>query len=170
MGGSSTSDMTRAASLADAAACAEIYRPHVLHGSATFETEPPDAAEMQRRLARCLDAGWPWLVAERGGEVVGYAYCTQFRDRAAYRHTAENSIYVKVGLEGQGIGRLLLAALLPAAKASGFGQIIAVIGDSGNAGSIGLHGALGFHMVGTLTNVGLKRGRWLDVVYMQLEI
>ncbi|WP_199553644.1 GNAT family N-acetyltransferase [Sandaracinobacteroides hominis] len=170
MGGSFTSDSVRAASRADAAACAEIYRPHVEHGTATFETEAPDVGEMEARIGRCLERGWPWLVAERDGEMIGYAYCTQFRDRAAYRHTAENSVYVRSELAGQGVGRLLMQALLPEARASGFQQLIAVIGDSGNAGSIGLHRAFGFRDAGVMTEVGCKFGRWIDVVFMQLEL
>jgi phosphinothricin acetyltransferase len=167
MGASSTSERIRPATVADAAACAAVYRPHVAQGTASFETVPPDAAEMALRLARCLDQGWPWLVLESGGRMIGYAYATQFRDRAAYAQTAETSIYLAVGAEGQGRGRRLLEALIEAARAAGCRQLVAVIGDSGNAASIGLHRALGFRHVGTLEHVGLKFGRLLDIVYMQ---
>lgn len=170
MGGFFTSEAIRPASLADAGQCADIYRPHVEVGTASFETEAPDEAEMAARIGRCLDRGWPWLVAEGDGRLLGYAYCNQFRDRMAYRHTAENSVYVRTDAAGQGLGRRLMRELLTAAKAAGFQQMVAVIGDSGNAASVGLHGSLGFRPVGTLTNVGLKHGRWLDVVYMQLEL
>jgi phosphinothricin acetyltransferase len=157
----------RAATLADAAACAALYAPHVRHGTASFETEPPDAAEMAARIGRCLDHGWPWLLLEADGALVGYAYATQFRDRAAYRRSAETSIYLAMGQEGRGLGRRLLQALVDAATRAGFRQLVAVIGDSGNGASIGLHRSLGFRHVGTLTDVGEKFGRLLDVVYMQ---
>lgn len=164
---SSTSERVRPATAADAAACAAIYAPHVRDGTASFETEPPDAAAMAERMARCHRHGWPWLVLEEGGRVLGYAYLTQFRDRAAYAHSAETSIYVADAAHRRGVGRQLMQALLAAGEAAGFRQFIAVIGDSGNVASIALHRALGFRHVGTLTGVGLKHGRWLDVVYMQ---
>ncbi len=160
----------RAATLADAAACAAIYAPQVQHGTASFETEPPDAAEMAQRMQRVLARGWPWLVAEQDGVVVGYAYASQFRDRAAYAHSCESSVYVAADAQRSGAGRTLMLALFDAARAAGFGQMIAVIGDSGNSASIGLHRALGFRHAGTLERVGLKFGRWLDVVYMQRSL
>lgn len=168
MGAPSTIERIRPATLDDAAGCAAIYDPQVAHGTASFETEPPGPDEMARRIARCLEKAWPWLVAEgEGGAILGYAYLNQFRDRAAYRHSAETSVYVAADRQGAGLGRRLMQALLAAGDAAGFRLYVAVIGDSGNAASIGLHRALGFRLVGTLTNVGHKHGRWLDVVYMQ---
>lgn len=160
----------RPATRADAAAIAAIYAPYVLYGTASFEIEPPDTDAMVTRIERCLSAGWPWLVLELDGVIAGYAYATQFRDRAAYAHTAETSIYLRQGLAGRGLGRLLLEALVDASAAAGFRQLIAVIGDSSNAASIGLHAAMGFRHVGTLRDVGLKKGRLLDVVYMQHSV
>lgn len=159
--------MIRAATLADAAAIAAVYAPEVLHGTATFEIDPPDAAEFAIRMARVIDRGWPWLVADSGGVVVGYAYAAQFRDRPAYAHTCENSIYIAAGQQRRGIGRALLAALIDASRAIGFREMIAVIGDADNTASIALHRNTGFRDAGRLTDVGLKFGRWLDVVYMQ---
>lgn len=163
--------MIRPATLADAAAIAAIYAPQVLAGTASFETEAPDAAEMAARLARVLDKGWPWLVWDAGGDLLGYAYASQFRDRAAYRSTCENSIYVAADAARQGVGKALLLALCDAARTAGFREMIAVIGDgSGNHASVGLHRACGFAEAGKLTNVGQKFGRWLDVVYMQRSL
>lgn len=158
----------RAATPADAAAIAAIYAPQVLTGTASFETEPPTAADMAARMARVVDAGWPWLVAETAGTILGYAYAAQFRDRAAYAHACENSVYVAADAHRQGVGMTLMLALCDAARAAGFREMIAVIGDgSGNIASRRLHAACGFRDVGLLTNVGLKFGRWLDVAYMQ---
>jgi L-amino acid N-acyltransferase YncA len=155
------------ASPADAAELAEIYAHHVLHGVASFETTPPDAAEMALRMAKVLGPGWPWLVArESDGTVLGYAYASQFRDRAAYRFTCEDSIYIRHDCRGRGIGKALLAALIEACEAFGFRQMIAVIGGAGPA-SIALHAALGFTHAGTMQAIGRKHGRWLDTVYMQ---
>jgi phosphinothricin acetyltransferase len=163
--------MIRPATLADAAAIAAIYAPQVLAGTASFETEAPDAAEMAARLARVLDKGWPWLVWDAGGDLLGYAYASQFRDRAAYRATCENSIYVAADAARRGVGKALLLALCDAARTAGFREMIAVIGDgSGNHASVGLHRACGFAEAGKLTNVGQKFGRWLDVVYMQRSL
>lgn len=163
--------MIRAAVLADAAALAALYAPHVLAGTASFETIAPDAAEMAARLARVQDRGWPWLVWEGDGRLLGYAYASQFRDREAYRATCENSIYVAISAARQGIGRALLEALFDSARAAGFAEMIAVIGDgSGNHASIGLHQACGFAAAGRLINVGKKFGRLLDVVYMQRRL
>ncbi len=158
----------RDAETADIAAIAAIYAHHVLHGTGTFEEIPPDAAEIAARLARVRAAGCAWLVAENdAGEVVGYGYYTQIRDRSAYRFTAEDSVYVREDQRGQGVGKAIVAGLIARAEAQGFRQMIAVIGDSENTGSIGLHLSLGFRQAGVLRAVGLKFGRWLDVVHMQ---
>ncbi|CUY89652.1 GNAT family N-acetyltransferase [Serratia sp. IR-2025] len=153
--------------LTDLAQVQAIYAHHVLHGIATFETEPPELEEMQQRYHEVLRQGLPFLVAVHGGQVVGYCYLTPYRPRCAYRYTLENSIYVHPEKLGQGIGKLLLSAALAKAEVLGFRQVIAVIGNSGNTGSIGLHHAAGFKPVGTLTAVGLKHGRWIDTVIMQ---
>lgn len=157
----------RPATLADAPAVTAIYAHHVVHGTGTFEEEPPDLGEMTRRIEAIVSRGWPWLVAETGAGIVGYAYAAMFRDRAAYRYSCEDSIYVRHDAVGGGIGRALLDALLAASAASGFRRMFAVIGDSGNAGSIRLHERAGFTMVGTLDDAGHKFGRDLDVVFMQ---
>ncbi|PZN92841.1 MAG: GNAT family N-acetyltransferase [Alphaproteobacteria bacterium] len=163
--------MIRAATPADADAIAAIYAPEVLRGTATFETEAPDTAAMAARIARVVAADWPWLVAEHAGSIVGYAYVTQFRDRPAYARTCENSVYVAASEHRRGVGKALLAALSNAARDAGFEQMIAVIGDGvGNTASIGLHAACGFREAGRLVDVGLKFGRWLDVVYMQRRL
>jgi len=147
---------------------AAIYAHHVLHGTGTFEVEPPTEAEIAERLAKIQGQGWAWLVAEADdGTLLGYAYYAQFRDRSAYRHTAENAIYVRDNVRGQGVGKALVQVLLERAEASGFRQMLAVIGDSENTGSIGLHISLGFRQAGVLKAVGVKFGRWIDVVMMQ---
>jgi phosphinothricin acetyltransferase len=152
---------------ADMDAVAAIYGHHVRHGSASFETEPPALAEMQRRCAALRDQGYPYLVAEQDGGVVGYAYASAYRPRAAYRDTVENSVYLRPDAIGRGAGSLLLAALIKACEAAGFRQMIAVVGDSGNAPSVRLHQRHGFRLVGTLQSVGFKHGRWLDTVLLQ---
>lgn len=157
----------RAARAADAAAIAAIYAPHVRDGTATFELTPPDAEEMATRMRSIGDAGHPWIVAEREARVVGYAYAGPYRLRPAYRYTTEDSIYLDAGATGQGIGRRLLGALVAACEARGDRQMIAVIGDAGNAASVGLHAAAGFAHVGVLRSAGRKFGRWIDVVLMQ---
>ncbi|MBS0482634.1 MAG: N-acetyltransferase [Proteobacteria bacterium] len=163
---------------ADVPEIAAIYAHHVQHGTASYEIAAPTEAEMVVRLARVLDAGWPWLVArgdkgeregEREGEMLGYAYASQFRDRAAYRFACENSVYVRSDLRGAGIGTALLAALLDAARLVGFRQMIAVIGGAEPA-SVALHAGLGFAHAGTLRAIGRKHGRWLDTVYMQIAL
>ncbi|MEJ0020279.1 MAG: N-acetyltransferase family protein [Acetobacteraceae bacterium] len=151
----------------DVAAIAAIYRHHVLHGSASFETEPPPLEEMRRRHATLLQQGYPYLVAERDGLVVGYAYASAYRPRAAYRDTVENSVYLRTDCIGRGVGSQLLAVLIGACTERGFRQMVAVVGDSGNAPSIRLHERHGFRLVGTLHAVGYKRGRWLDTVLLQ---
>lgn len=157
----------RLATLADAAACAKIYAHHVQHGTASFETEPPDAAGMSARMAKVLDAAEPWLIAcGPSGGVLGYAYAAQFRDRPAYRHACEDSIYVADAARGTGVGTALLTALLAAAEAHGFRQMIAVIGGAEPA-SAALHARAGFVETGRMRSVGRKHGRWLDTLYMQ---
>lgn len=152
---------------ADLPAITAIYAWNVEHGTGTFELEAPDVEEMTRRRAAVLAGGWPWLVAEVGGEVVGYAYANLFRPRRAYRFCVEDSIYLAPQSVGRGAGRLLLAELLARCEAAGARQVIAVIGDSANAASIGVHRALGFQPAGVLAASGWKFGRWLDVVMMQ---
>lgn len=152
---------------ADLAAIQAIYAQAVLEGTGTFETEVPGVDEMGRRRAEVLGRNLPWLVAERGGEVLGYAYANYFRPRLAYRFCVEDSIYLSPAAQGQGIGRLLLAELMARCEAAGARQMLAVIGDANNAGSVGLHTALGFQHTGVLKSAGWKFGRWLDVVLMQ---
>jgi len=160
----------RACEERDVAAIAEIYRHHVLTSPATFELDPPDAAEMARRRRGVVDGGYPYFVAEQGGRIIGYAYASAYRPRPAYRHTVENSVYIRPGCERRGIGRVLLEALIEACEARGFRQVVAVIGDSANEASIGLHVHLGFRMAGTLQAAGFKFGRWIDIVLMQREL
>ena len=159
--------IVRASTEADMARCAEIYAHHVLHGTASFEIDPPDLAEMSRRRAGVLDLGLPHLVAERGGRVVGYAYAGNWRPRLAYRFSVEDSIYIDKDAVGQGVGKALLPVLIDRCTALGKRQMVAVIGDSAQAPSIRLHASCGFEMVGTLKNIGFKFGRWLDSVLMQ---
>lgn len=161
--------MIRDATVADAAAIAAIYAHHILHGVASYETDPPSANAMGERLERVLRRNWPWLVFERDGLVAGYAYATQMRDRAAYRYTFEDSVYVAAEHVGQGIGRSLLTALIERVDRLGARQMIAVIGGAEPA-SIALHARLGFREVGRLEGAGYKFGRWLDSVYMQRAI
>ena len=157
----------RDATLDDAAAIQAIYAHHVETGLASFEEEAPSVAEMAARHAAAHRAGYPYLVAERTGEVVGYAYASAYRSRPAYRFTVEDSVYVRRGQEGQGVGSALLAALIARCEAGPWRQMIAVIGDSGNAASIALHRRFGFRDVGVLRAVGFKHGRWVDTVLMQ---
>jgi len=156
----------RMATAADAPALAEIYGHHVREGLGTFEEEPPSAAEMAKRLAAVLDKGLPWLVAD-DGVVAGYAYAAPFRTRAAYRFVVEDSVYVAPDRMGSGVGKTLLTDVIARCEALGMRQMIAIIGDSGNAGSMRLHSSLGFNMVGMAPAVGWKHGRWVDVVWMQ---
>ena len=151
----------------DVARCAEIYGHHVLHGTASFEVDPPDLAEMKKRRAAVLDLGLPHLVAERGGRVLGYAYAGNWRPRPAYKYSVEDSIYIDNDAVGQGVGRALLPVLIEHCTALGKRQMVAVIGDSQNHPSIGLHRTLGFEITGTLQAVGFKFGRWVDSVLMQ---
>lgn len=152
----------------DIPALAAIYAHHVLHGTGTFEEVPPDAAEMTARRAAVIGYGLPHLVAEGDdGAILGFAYAGPFRTRVAYRYTAEDSVYVAPGNQGRGIGRALLSEVLKACEALGVRQVVAVIGDSANSASIGLHRSLGFAHHGVGPAVGFKHGRWLDVVWMQ---
>ncbi|HEX3881782.1 MAG TPA: GNAT family N-acetyltransferase [Stellaceae bacterium] len=144
-----------------------IYAHHVLHGIASFETEAPDVVEMRRRRQAVAERGFPYLVAEFGGEIVGYAYAGPYRARPGYRFSAENSIYIRHDMAGRGIGKALLAPLIAGCAAMGLRQMIAVIGDSENHASINLHKSLGFRMAGNLRSVGFKFGRWIDSVLMQ---
>lgn len=162
--------LLRDATAADAPELAAIYAPHVLIGTASFELDPPDGGAMAARLAAVQDRGWPWLVAEQESRLLGYCYASQFRDRPAYRHTGETSIYVRDDALRQGVGRALLAALIERARAIDVRQLVAVIGDGANTASISLHAAVGFRRAGKLDAVGLKFGRWLDVIYMQREL
>jgi phosphinothricin acetyltransferase len=160
----------RDAAPGDLSAMTGIYAHHVLHGTGTFEEEPPDEAEMAQRIAAVQEKGWPWLVAEENGEILGFAYLTQYRPRSAYRYAGEDSVYVRDDIRGQGVGKALVAALLRRAEERGFRQVFAVIGDSENVGSIGLHVSLGFRQIGLMRSAGAKFGRWLDVVTMQRAI
>ncbi|MGZ5181222.1 MAG: N-acetyltransferase family protein [Ramlibacter sp.] len=155
---------------ADLPAITAIYAHHVLHGTGTFETTPPTESEMAGRRADVLAKGLPWLVIEQDGRVLGYAYCQWFKPRPAYRYSAEDSIYLHPDAAGRGLGRQLLTALLAQAEAVGVRKLIAVIGDSANAGSVGVHRALGFQPVGTIASCGWKFGRWLDIVLMDKVI
>ena len=157
----------RPATEADLEAITAIYAHAVLHGTGTFETAPPDRAEMGVRYAKILAMGAPWLVAEEGEQVLGYAYAGPFRERAAYRFTVEDSVYVDEAARGRGVGRLLLEALIAASAKAGFRQMLSLIGDSANTGSIRLHEVCGFTHEGLMKATGWKHGRWLDVVVMQ---
>lgn len=162
--------MVRPAETGDMARVQAIYARHVLQGTASFEEIPPDLAEMRRRRDTVLAAGLPYLVAEHDGVLIGYAYAGLYRSRTAYRHTAEDSVYIAPEAAGLGAGRALLAQVIAQSAMAGYRELVAIIGDSGNTASIGLHRALGFRDVGTLRNVGLKFGRWLDTVIMQHTI
>lgn len=157
----------RAATADDLAAVQAIYAHHVAHGLGTFETTPPDLDEMRRRHTQITGDGFPFLVAEDRGRILGYAYANHFRTRAAYRSTVEDSIYVAADAQGRGVGKALLQALIDRCAALGLRQMLAVIGDSGNAGSIGVHRSCGFELTGVMKAVGWKSGRWVDVVIMQ---
>ncbi|MER2509599.1 MAG: N-acetyltransferase family protein [Amaricoccus sp.] len=159
--------MIRPAEATDMAAIAEIYRHHVLTGVATFEEEPPAPEEMARRHAAVTGRGLPWLVAEAGGRLLGYAYAGPFHARSAYRFTLEDSVYLDPAATGRGLGTRLLDRLIVETTALGARQMVAVIGDSGNAASIALHARADFAHIGTSRSVGLKFGRWIDTVIMQ---
>jgi len=159
--------VVRDATPADIPAITAIYQTAVREGLASWEYEPPDEAEMRRRLEAIRTAGYPYLVAERGGRVAGYAYASAYRPRPGYRFTVENSVYVAADVQRGGIARALLTALIERCTAAGFRQMVAVIGDSANTPSIQLHRSLGFTFCGVIHSIGWKHGRWLDGVYMQ---
>jgi phosphinothricin acetyltransferase len=162
--------LVRPVAAQDLPAIQSIYAHHVMYGLASFEEVPPAVEEMRRRFEDILARGLPYLAAEQDGEVLGYGYCSLYRSRSAYRYTLEDSIYVKEGRQGRGVGKAVLAELIARCTALDYRQIIAVIGDSANAASIRLHASLGFLRVGVLRSTGLKFGRWVDSVYMQLAL
>ena len=162
--------LLRPSTPADLPAITAIYTWNVAHGTGTFELEVPDQAEMARRRDDVLSKGLPWLVAQAQGQVLGYAYANHFRPRRAYRFCLDDSIYLHPDARGHGVGRVLLAELLGRCEAAGARQMLAVIGDSANAGSIGVHRALGFEHVGVMAAAGWKFERWLDVVIMQKSL
>lgn len=159
--------LVRDANETDMSAVTNLYAKHVLHGLASFEEVPPPLDEMKSRRAGVLKLGLPYLVAELNGRIVGYSYATFYRARPAYRYTVEDSVYVEDGLHGRGIGTALLGELIARCERGPWRQMLAVIGDSGNAGSIALHRRMGFTLAGTLASVGFKFGRWVDSVFMQ---
>ncbi|AHJ61941.1 Phosphinothricin N-acetyltransferase [Granulibacter bethesdensis] len=151
----------------DSAFIQSIYAHHVLHGTGTFEETPPTVEQMERLVHTIKSEAWPFIVAEDRTGIIGYAYAAQFRDRSAYRYCAEDSVYVREDVRGQGVGKALLTLLLHESARAGFRQMVALIGDAENIGSIGVHATLGFKSVGRLREVGVKLGRTLDVVLMQ---
>jgi phosphinothricin acetyltransferase len=159
--------LIRPSTPADLPAITDIYGWNVLNGTGTFELEAPDLDEMTRRRDDVLSKGLPWLVVERAGSVLGYAYANHFRPRKAYRFCLEDSVYLAADAKGQGLGRLLLAELMARCEALGARQMLAVIGDSANLGSVGVHRTLGFEPIGVMKSAGWKFDRWLDVVLMQ---
>jgi phosphinothricin acetyltransferase len=160
----------RGASPKDISAITRIYADAVAHGTASFEIEPPDQAEMARRREKLRASGYPYLVAELAGTVAGYAYAGPYRDRPAYRWSVEDSVYIAPEFHRRGFGKLLLMRLIVEAEQRGFRQMIAVIGDSAQTASIALHRAAGFTLNGTLRSVGFKHGRWLDTPLMQRRL
>ncbi len=165
-----TTPKIRAATEADVPAIAAIYRPAVLTGTASFELEPPDEAEMLRRFRAIADGGYPYFVAELDGRIAGYAYANAYRTRPAYRFTVEDSVYIAPDMQGKGVGQALLRALIDTCTARGFRLMIAIVGDSAQQASIALHRRQGFTFCGTIHSVGYKFDRWLDSVIMQLPL
>ena len=162
--------MLRPATAADAPALAAIYGHHVTHGLGTFDLTPPSAETMAERMAGILAHGLPYLVAELDGRVAGYAYAGVFRPRAGYAYTVEDSVYIAPDAVGRGLGKTLLSRVIAECEAMGLRQMIACVGDSANAASIGLHTALGFTPSGTVEAAGFKHGRWVDIVFMRRSL
>ena len=162
--------VVRAAAAGDMERVAGIYAHYVAASVVTFDTAPPDAAAWRRKHAELAGRGLPFLVAEAGGEVAGYAYAAPWKTRPAYRHTVEDSVYLAPGWTGRGLGRLLLDALLAACAQGGVRQVVAVIADSGDGASAALHASSGFTDAGRLTGVGHKHGRWIDTILMQRDL
>jgi L-amino acid N-acyltransferase YncA len=160
----------RPAAAADVPAIAAIYGPAVLTGTASFEVDPPDEAEMLRRFEAITDAGYPYFVAEVDGRIAGYAYASAYRTRPGYRFTVEDSVYIATDAQGKGVGKALLERVIAKSRDDGFRLMIAVIGDTANVASITLHRRLGFRFCGTIHSVGYKFGRWLDSVVMELPL
>jgi phosphinothricin acetyltransferase len=159
--------VTRPVAPGDVAAITRIYAHAVKHGTASFELEPPDEAEIARRLEALLARRFPYLIAAQDGVILGYAYAGPYRARPAYDWCVEDSIYIAPDMQRRGIGRLLLTELVAAAETRGFRQMIGVIGDSANTASVAVHAAVGFRLIGTFQSIGFKFGRWLDTVLMQ---
>jgi L-amino acid N-acyltransferase YncA len=162
--------LVRPAAATDIPAIAAIYGPAVLTGTASFEVDPPDEAEMLRRFEAITGAGYPYFVAEFEGRIAGYAYASAYRTRPGYRFTVEDSVYVATDAQGKGVGKALLERVIARCRDDGFRLMIAVIGDSANFASITLHRRLGFRYCGTIHSVGYKFGRWLDSVTMELPL
>ncbi|MBJ9516307.1 N-acetyltransferase family protein [Citrobacter portucalensis] len=148
----------------------DIYAHHVLHGTGSFETDPPDAHEMLARLEKIRSLGLPWAVALQEDKVIGYCYLTRYRERYAYRYTLEDSIYIAPTAQRQGVGKALLRHVIGWAEAQGYRQLIAIVGDSNNQGSLKVHQQAGFTQIGTLKNIGFKHGLWLDTVLLQRNL
>tara|TARA_R110002072_G_scaffold91133_4_gene203409 strand:+ start:408 stop:929 length:522 start_codon:yes stop_codon:yes gene_type:complete len=165
-----TSLLVRPSTSGDIGAITKIYAESVLNGLGTFEIEPPDDVEMMARRNSILQQGLPYLVAERNGDVAGFAYANLYRPRAAYINTVEDSVYIAADMRGAGVGRALLSGVIDLSRQAGKQQMVAVIGDSGNRGSINLHKALGFRLVGIMESVGYKHDRWVDTVIMQKNL
>lgn len=148
----------------------DIYAHHVLHGTGSFETDPPDTHEMLARLEKIRSLGLPWVVALQEDKVIGYCYLTRYRERYAYRYTLEDSIYIDPAAQRQGVGKALLRHVIDWAETQGYRQLIAIVGDSNNQGSLKVHQQVGFTEIGTLKDIGFKHGRWLDTVLMQRNL
>ena len=159
--------LIRPSSDADLPAITAIYAHHVLHGTGSFETEPPNIADMTARRADVLSKGLPYLVVEQDGKIAGFAYGNWFKPRPAYRYSVEDSIYMAPDLQGKGLGRALLTELMARFEAAGIRKVMAIVGDSANTGSVGIHLALGFTQVGIVDSCGWKFGAWRDIVIMQ---
>lgn len=162
--------LVRPATAHDISSIQQIYAWHVSHGIATFEEVVPDCDQMYERFLNITTQGYPYIVAEKDGEIVGYAYVSSFRPRIAYRYTVENAIYLRHDLGRMGVGSLLLNELIRLCEAGPWRQMIAVIGNSANTASIGVHRKAGFEMIGTLPSTGFKHGQWVDTVLMQLAL